>query len=49
MMDIFANIVASALLFIFIFIGKGRRLERWEGIFFIMLYLAYLLWLIFQP
>lgn len=47
--DILVNILASALLFIFLFTGKGRRLERWEGILFLLLYLAYLIWLILQP
>lgn len=47
--DILVNILASALLFIFLFTGKGRRLERWEGILFVLLYLAYLIWLILQP
>jgi cation:H+ antiporter len=30
-LDILANIVAGLLLFLFIFTGKGRALERWEG------------------
>lgn len=43
--DIFLNLLASFLLFMFLFTGKGRRLERWEGAIFILLYVAYL-WLI---
>ena len=39
--DMLANIAASILLFIFIFTGKGRRLDRWEGAIFIGLYVAY--------
>ncbi|RPA69412.1 calcium/sodium antiporter [Cyclobacteriaceae bacterium YHN15] len=44
--DIWMNILASFLLFIFLFTGKGRRLERWEGGVFLGLYVAYLLVLI---
>jgi cation:H+ antiporter len=40
--DIIVNIGAGLLLFIFIFVGKGRQLARWEGIVFVLLYLAYL-------
>ncbi len=45
-LDIFVNIAASLLLFIFIFTGKGRKLERWEGIFMLLLYIAYVSYLI---
>lgn len=41
-MDMFVNIGASLLLFIFIFTGKERKIDRFEGILFITLYLAYL-------
>lgn len=44
--DIFVNIAAGLLLFIFIFTGKGRKLERWEGIFFLSFYIAYVTYLI---
>lgn len=44
--DIFVNIAASLLLFIFVFTGKGRRLERWEGIFLVVSYIAYVTYLI---
>lgn len=39
--DIWMNIIAGLLLFIFIFTGKGRKLERWEGMILIALYTAY--------
>ena len=39
--DMLANIAASVLLFIFIFTGKGRGLDRREGAIFIGLYVAY--------
>lgn len=44
--DMLVNILLGLLLFAFIFTGKGRRLERWEGIFFIMIYIAYISFLI---
>ncbi|WP_299986659.1 calcium/sodium antiporter [uncultured Pontibacter sp.] len=40
--DIIFNIGAGLLLFIFIFTGRGRQLARWEGVIFLLLYLAYL-------
>lgn len=46
--DILLNFLATLLLFLFIFTGKGRQIEKWEGIVFICLYLAYLFSLIFQ-
>lgn len=44
--DFMVNILASALLFVFVFTGKFRRIDRWEGIVFLLLYLAYLIFLI---
>ena len=44
--DILVNILASFLLFIFVFTGRGRQLERWEGAVFVSLYVAYLVYLI---
>ncbi len=44
--DLLLNLVLSLLLFVFIFTGKGRRLERWEGIIFICIYLGYIAFLI---
>ncbi|WP_066829465.1 calcium/sodium antiporter [Rufibacter ruber] len=40
--DIAVNIVAGLLLFLFIFIGRGRQLARWEGLVLLIFYLAYL-------
>ncbi|GHA35315.1 K+-dependent Na+/Ca+ exchanger [Salinimicrobium marinum] len=44
--DIFTNIAASLLLFLFIFTGKGRKVERWEGFLFLILYIIYVTYLI---
>ncbi|MBA9079550.1 calcium/sodium antiporter [Rufibacter quisquiliarum] len=40
--DIAVNIAAGLLLFLFIFIGRGRQLARWEGLVLLIFYLAYL-------
>lgn len=44
--DLLVNIAVSLLLFVFIFTGKGRRLDRWEGLVFISLYVCYIVALI---
>lgn len=40
-LDIYVNILAGLLLFVFIFTGKGRKLSRWEGGVFILLYVLF--------
>ncbi len=45
--DLWINLAASALLFIFIFTGKGRKIDRWEGAVFVAIYSGYLIALIF--
>ena len=44
--DIFVNILAGLLLFIFIFTGKGKQLERWEGVILLCGYIGYLSYLV---
>ncbi len=44
--DLLVNLLASLLLFVFLFTGKGRRLERWEGSLFLACYSFYLAFLI---
>ena len=46
--DLLVNIFLSLLLFIFVFTGRGRRLERWEGFLFLIIYAGYLGFLINQ-
>lgn len=46
-LDIVMNCVAGLLLFLFIFSGKGRMLERWEGITLLLIYAGYLYYLLF--
>ena len=44
--DMVFNIFASLLLFLFVFTGKGRKLSRWEGGLFIVIYIIYLTFLL---
>ena len=44
--DILVMVFAHALLFIFMFTGKKRKVDRWEGIVFILLYFVYLVFLV---
>ncbi len=46
-LDMLVNIGASLLLFVFIFTGKGRKIDRFEGVIFITLYTAYLAAILF--
>jgi cation:H+ antiporter len=46
--DIGVVILASLLLFVSMFTGRGRKLDRWEGAVFIFLYACYIFLLIFQ-
>lgn len=45
-LDILMNCVAGLLLFVFVFSGKGRMLERWEGIIFLLIFAGYLSYLL---
>lgn len=46
--DIIVSIVATSLLFIFMFTGKRRQLVRWEGLVFLALYTAYISYLVMR-
>lgn len=46
MLDLTTNIVSSVLLFIFIFTGQGRKINRWEGGIFFTMYILYMILLI---
>lgn len=46
MFDILVNILTGLLLFIFVFTGRGRKVERWEGAVFVIGYVAYVTYLI---
>ena len=45
--DLWVNIGVSVLLFIFVFTGKGRQINRWEGALFLTLYITYLTCLLY--
>jgi cation:H+ antiporter len=47
-MDIGVVILASLLLFVYMFTGKKRSLDRWEGGIFVVFYVAYIAFLIIQ-
>ena len=44
-LDIGAVILASLLLFLFMFTGKKRSIDRWEGAIFLVLYAVYIIFL----
>lgn len=41
-LDVGATLAASLFLFFFMFVGKRHVLDRWQGIFFILLYIVYI-------
>jgi len=45
-MDVIVGIAATFLLFLAMFVGTRHKLDRWQGILFILLYLAYIIYLI---
>jgi cation:H+ antiporter len=46
--DIMVSIVATGLLFLFMFVGGKRKLVRWEGVVFVLMYAAYLIYLVLR-
>ena len=44
--DLIVNIIASGLLFLFVFTGKGRKISRWEGGILVLLYIVYLIYIL---
>jgi cation:H+ antiporter len=42
--DLLMVILASVLIFVFVFTGKGRQIERWEGILMLLIYFAYMVY-----
>lgn len=45
-LDILVVLIASLLLFVFIFTRKGRQIDRVEGSVFLVLYVSYIFWLL---
>lgn len=46
--DVSVMIFASLMLFIFMFTGKRRLLDRWKGAVFVVLYILYIVYLVFR-
>ncbi len=46
--DVIINVVVSFFMFIFLFTGKGRQIDRWEGITFMLAYVGYVSYLIYN-
>lgn len=46
--DISVMIFANLILFVSMFNGKRRLVDRWEGILFILLYVVYIIFLVIQ-
>lgn len=42
--DIFINLILMFLLFTFMFIGKKNKLQRWQGLVFVLAYALYILY-----
>ena len=40
--DLLVNFGATLLLFLFVFTGRGRAVERWEGGLFLLLFAGYM-------
>jgi cation:H+ antiporter len=45
-LDIGVVIFSSLLLFLFMFTGKKRSLDRWEGLLFLLCYVSYIFYLV---
>lgn len=48
-LDVLMNVGVGIALFLFIFTGRGRQIDRWEGILMLIGYAAYLTVLLVQP
>ncbi|WP_448519794.1 calcium/sodium antiporter [Rhodoflexus sp.] len=46
--ELLMNIGISIAMFIFLFTGKGRRIDRWEGVLLLAIYISYIAYLIYQ-
>jgi cation:H+ antiporter len=46
--DILICVFATFVLFLAMFIGKKRRLQRWQGICFVAMYIGYIVYLVYR-
>lgn len=44
--DVLVGVFATFLLFVFMFIGRKRKLDRWQGVMFMLLYVVYIVYLV---
>jgi len=47
-LEVMMTIIASLLLFVFMFTGKRRTMDRWEGVVSVLLYLSFAVLLFFK-
>jgi len=45
--DLIVVFVATLFLFLFLFVGKKHTIERWQGVIFVLMYVAYIALLVF--
>lgn len=48
MFDVAVTVLATVMLFFFMFLGKKHTLERWQGVLFIMTYALYIVFLVLR-
>ncbi len=46
--DVLVSIVVTTLLFLFMFVGSRRKLDRWQGVVFVILYMLYTGYLVYR-
>jgi cation:H+ antiporter len=46
--DVLVSITTTLLLFLFLFVGTRRKLDRWQGALFILLYAVYVAYLVYR-
>ena len=46
--DVLVGVVATLLLFLFLFVGTRKRLDRWQGVMFLILYIIYIVYLVYR-
>lgn len=46
--DILAEIIITLILFLFLFIGTKKRLDRWQGVAFLAMYVGYVAYLVYR-
>ena len=45
-LDLYVLLFASLLLFLFLFIGKRYKFQRWQGVSFVLMYISYMTYLV---